>query len=158
MNKACQKTGMVHVILSRSYSVYLFCVIIGLILEMIYPLNISNIFYSNLGFIFMCVGTIFIYWAQSTSSTSKKKFLANTNAPRNFALGPYKYSRNPTHIGLLLVCFGFGFMIGSFFVIILTIFSFVITKLIFLPKEEGLLEKKYGEIYTKYKSAVKTWI
>lgn len=149
---------MVHYILSSSYSVYFFCVIAGLILDLIYPIHFASIFYSNLGFVFMCVGTIFIYWAQSTSSTSKKKFLVDTNVPRNFALGPYKYSRNPTHIGLMLVSFGFGFMIGSFFVVILSMLSFIITKFIFLPKEENLLKEKYGEVYTAYKKKVHTWI
>lgn len=158
MDITLRKTGMVHVILSRSYSVYLFCIISGLILDIIFPIEIANDYFSNLGFVFMCIGTLFVYWAQSSSTRSKNKFLENKDAPRNFALGPYKYTRNPTHIGLLFASFGFGFMIGSFFVIILTILSFIITKLVFLPKEEGLLEKKYGDIYREYKKEVHTWV
>lgn len=157
MENKLSKTNTVHHILSRSYSVYLFCVIGGLILDTVYPVHFGGAFHSNLGFLFMCIGTLFIYWAQSSSSAAKKKAL-KTNSHVNFKRGPYKYSRNPTHIGLLFVTFGFGFMIGSFFVIVFSLFSFVVTKLVFLPKEEKLLEKKYGEVYARYKKEVHTWI
>ncbi len=155
VNKA-SRFNSVHHVLSRSYSVHLFCVIGGLILDTIYPVHFSGVFHSNLGFFFMCIGTIFIYWAQASSSASKKSI--TTGGQRNFKKGPYKYSRNPTHIGLLFVCFGFGFMIGSFFVIVFSLFAFVFTKLFFLPKEERLLEQKYGDVYSQYKKEVHTWI
>lgn len=158
MEKDCQKPCMVHYLLSRSYSVYLFSIIVGLILDTLYPIHFSGAEYSNLGFLFMCIGTIFIYWAQKTSSNSKKKFLADTNTPRNFALGPYKYSRNPTYIGLMFASCGFGLMIGSFFVIALCVFSFITTKLVFLPREEEMLEQKYGNVYLDYKKKVHPWI
>lgn len=157
MQKVLSQSAQVHHILSRSYSVYLFSVIVGLILDTIYTVNFSNYIYSNVGFIFMCIGTIFVYWSQSTSSKSKKKS-ESLNITRNFACGPYKYSRNPTHIGLMFLALGFGFIIGSFFVIILTVFAFITTKFVFLPKEEELLEKKYGDTYRAYKKKVCTWI
>lgn len=158
MNKSKQMPNTVHSILSRSYSVYLFSVIAGIIIEHTLELYFSFPFYNEIGFFVMTLGTLLVYWAQSTSSRSKKNALRNKTGHRNFALGPYKYTRNPTHVGLMLMTLGFGILIGSFFVIILTLFAFITSKLVFLPAEEKLLEDKYGEDYTMYKKKVHPWL
>jgi protein-S-isoprenylcysteine O-methyltransferase Ste14 len=42
-------------------------------------------------------------------------------------------------------------IINSPFSIIFIIIGHLLSKLIFLKKEENLLEKKYGQVYTEYK-------
>ncbi len=105
----------------------------------------------------MVLGTILIYWAQKTSSCLKEKIKDN-NTHHTFARGPYKFSRNPTHMGLTFLTLGFGMLIGSFFVMMFTIVAFVLTKFIFLPKQEKILEEKYGQSYCEYKKKVKSWL
>lgn len=159
MQKTCEKPDTIHYILSRSYSLYLFSIVAGVIIDtVIYPLRFSFPFYTQIGFFVMMIGSVIVYWSQRSSSRSKKEFQKNPEGKRNFARGPYKYSRNPTHIGLMITSLGFGVLAGSFFIIIFIIFAFITSLIVFLPKEEELLAKKYGQAYIDYHSKVHPWI
>ncbi|MDE2030699.1 MAG: isoprenylcysteine carboxylmethyltransferase family protein [Patescibacteria group bacterium] len=157
-NEELHEEGMVHLILSHSYTTFLLAVVIGLILDIVIPINIlhGNV-YGYVGAVMIILGSLIIYWAQSTSSTTKKEMEVEKTT-RNFAAGPYKYTRNPTHVGLTIMTLGLGFLINSISLIVFVIIASFITKDIFLRKEEALLEKKYGQPYTDYKKKVRIWI
>jgi protein-S-isoprenylcysteine O-methyltransferase Ste14 len=151
------KDGMVHLILSHSYTVFLMAVVLGLILDVFIPFNIfNNYIYQYGGIILIILGSFLIYWAQSSSNHTKEDEKAGK--PRNFEAGPYKYSRNPTHIGLSIMTIGLAFLLNSVFSIILTVIASLVTKNIFLKKEEAVLEQKYGQPYLDYKKKVNTWV
>ena len=154
--------GMVHFILSNSYTIFLFAVVLGVILDMIIPINIFNSrMYQYAGIVLIMIGSILIYWAQSTSYHSKIEMIEGKlgkSVVRNFMEGPYKYSRNPTHIGLTLLSLGLAFLINSLFSVIFTIIASLITKFVFVKEEEDLLIEEYGQEYLDYKKKVKTWI
>lgn len=150
-------SAMVHFILSHSYSVFLFAVVLGVIFDTFIPINIyQSQTYQYIGFVMIVLGSLLIYWAQSTSSKTKKEM--EEGASRDFARGPYKYSRNPTHIGLAVMTLGLGFLINSLFSVIFIIIAFLVTKSVFIKKEEGILEEKYGQTYCDYKKKVRTWL
>jgi protein-S-isoprenylcysteine O-methyltransferase Ste14 len=152
------RSGMVHVILSQSYTVFLIAVFFGLILDLAWHITIFNDpFYSYAGFAMIVLGSVLAYWAQSTTRCTKKE-MEDGLQERDFERGPYKYSRNPTHLGLTLMTLGLGFILHSFFSVVAIIFASLITKFIFLRKEERLLERKYGATYCEYKRKVKTWV
>jgi protein-S-isoprenylcysteine O-methyltransferase Ste14 len=150
--------GMVHLILSHSYAVFFLMVILGVTVDIFVPIAIFNTrTYQYAGFTMILLGSWLIYWAQSTSRTPKEDF----NKPRtekDFEKGPYKYSRNPTHIGLTVMTLGFALLINSLFSVIFLVIASLITKFIFLREEEAFLEKKYGQVYTDYKKKVSTWV
>jgi len=104
------------------------------------PMGISLIFLASL----------FILWAQKTSRNLKKENLTK----ESFYKGPYCFTRSPTHLGLFLLMLGFGIMNSSTLIVIFSIFSFIITRLVYLQKEEKILEKKYGAPYIEYKKLV----
>jgi len=148
----------VHYILSHSYSVYLFAVVLGVIFDTIIPIDSFNgIAYKYTGLVMIVVGSLLIYWAQSTSSVTKQE-METEGKVRDFARGPYKYSRNPTHIGLAVMTVGLGLLINSLFSVIFIVLAFVITKSIFIKQEEMILEEKYGQAYCDYKNKVRTWL
>ena len=105
----------------------------------------------------LITGSVFIYWAQSTSANFRKRIEKNENKS-HFEFGPYKYLRSPTHFGLFIMTIGYSLIINSLFSIIFTLAAYTITKFFFIKKEEKLLEKKYGEDYAEYKKKVKNWI
>ncbi|MFN4181420.1 MAG: methyltransferase, partial [Candidatus Paceibacteria bacterium] len=73
----------------------------------------------------------------------------------HFYKGPYRYTRTPTHWGLFLLVLGFGLMINAFFITLLTIISFMVTKLVFIKDQENILEQRYGDAYRAYKNKVR---
>lgn len=152
-----EPTGAVHVILSHSYFVYMCAIIFGLILNFIFPVYFNSDFCSYEGIVCMIFGSYLIYWAQSTSGAMHKETVDDKAKP-DFNRGPYRFSRNPTHVGLAFTTLGFGLIMGSFFVVLLSAIAYIVTKVIFLPKEEKILEERYGSIYCQYKERVRTWL
>ena len=73
----------------------------------------------------------------------------------NFCKGPYCYARHPTHWGLFFLILGFGIILNALFVILCTLISFIVTKFVFIEKQEKILAEKYGAPYLEYKKSVK---
>lgn len=150
----------VHFVLLNSYLIFLFAVILGVFLDPFIDGKIFiDSFYQKVGFIMLLLGSILIYWAQSTSSVARHKINENNTTPYfYFKFGPYKYLRNPTHLGLFVITVGFSLIIYSLSGVILNIVAYMITRFFFYKKEAKLLELKYGQDYLEHKKKVKNWI
>ena len=141
-----------HSIFAHWYFLYFLLFILGVILDLVYPIKIfDSSFMSPLGFLLLVVATFIIFWEQKTP----KKLDAENVTKESFCKGPYCYTRHPGHWGLFLLVLGFGIIANAFFIIFLTIVSFIMTKLIYLRKHELVLTEKYGAPYEEYKKAVK---
>jgi protein-S-isoprenylcysteine O-methyltransferase Ste14 len=142
----------VHHILAESYTVYLFAFILGLLLSAGWPLKIfENNVFVGISVIIFLLSSILILWAQRSSKKLEKENLTK----ESFEKGPYRFTRNPTNLGLFLLVTCFGIIINSFFVVLFTLIAFFISRLFFIKKEEALLASKYGEPYLEYKKIVR---
>jgi len=103
------------------------------------------------GGLLLVLASLLIIWAQSTSRNLHKHDITK----ETFCRGPYCFTRSPTHWGLFIMMLGFGIMIHAPFIILTTVLSFIITRTIFLRKEESILAQKYGHAYLEYKKSVK---
>ena len=72
--------------------------------------------------------------------------------------GFFKFSRNPTYLGMTLALFGEAIFLGSLVTFILPILFFVLINKTNIPVEEKNLEKKFGKKYLNYKKKVRRWI
>jgi len=152
------RNGMVHFVLIHSYLIFLFSIILGVFFDTFLKQKLfSSIIYQEIGFFMLIFSTFLIYWAQKTSSNYQQRVIKDSSRS-NFEFGPYRYTRSPTHFGLLIMTLGFSLIINSVFSIILAFLAYLITKIFFLKKEEMILEKKYGQVYLDYKKKVKNWI
>ena len=142
----------VHKVLAQSYSVYLVSFLVGISLDIIFQLKIFNVqAIVFLGPALLVFATILIFWAQHTSRHLKKEDLSR----EAFFRGPYRFTRSPTHYGLFFLMLGFGIINNAVFVVLFTLVAFLVTRLIFLDKQEKILEEKYGTHYAEYKKLVK---
>lgn len=150
--------GIIHHLLFRSYAVYLFSVILGVIFDMFWHFDMfSNFLFDYVGISFIIVGSAVAYWAQSTSGNYKEE-IAKLKNKSFFNRGPYRYLRTPTHSGLFLMAFGLALLINSLFSVIFTIAAHLVTKAHYVRKQEKILESKYGDLYGEYKRKVKNWL
>ncbi len=157
-NQNKQNGPGVHFLLSHSYLVFLFSVILGVIFDIFAPFSLFlNVPSQGIGVILIFLGSVIVYWAQTTSGNYKENDPKFKNKSF-FYRGPYKFTRNPTHFGLLIMTLGLALLINSFFSIVFTIIAHVLTKIFFVKKQEKILEKKYGDLYLDYKKKVKNWI
>ncbi|MEK7569448.1 MAG: methyltransferase [Patescibacteria group bacterium] len=146
-------TNKIHHTLAHSYFIYLFFLVLGIALDLLFPMRIiKNPLSVGLGIFLLVIATIIIFWAQRTT---RNLHSGDTLTKEAFLCGPYCYTRTPTHWGLFILTLGFGFIANAFFVVLSTLISFFVTKFVFLRKYEEILEEKYGDAYRDYEKAVK---
>jgi protein-S-isoprenylcysteine O-methyltransferase Ste14 len=72
--------------------------------------------------------------------------------------GPYKVTRNPIYIGLILVYFGLAIVMTSLWVLLLLIPVLIVLQRGVVLPEEAYLERKFGDAYRKYQARVPRWL
>lgn len=142
----------VHKILAHSYSAYLFFFLVGIWLDLVYGLKVfNNSFVAPVGYAFIILGTLLVFWAQKTSRNLNKENISK----ETFLKGPYRHTRMPTNFGLFFLTLGCGMIMNALFVIVLAPISFIVAKFVFIKKQERILAEKYGAPYLEYKKSVK---
>ena len=72
--------------------------------------------------------------------------------------GPYRFTRNPIHLGFFSIYLGFTLLVGTSWGLWLSPFLiWTITNSV-VDAEEAYLEKKFEEQHTSYKSRVRRWV
>jgi len=72
--------------------------------------------------------------------------------------GPFRITRNPMYLQMVLVCLGFAVALMNLWIVILTpVCAWLLQRLAILP-EEIYLERKFGEAYLDYKRRVRRWL
>jgi protein-S-isoprenylcysteine O-methyltransferase Ste14 len=72
--------------------------------------------------------------------------------------GPYQHTRNPMIMAVLTVLLGESVLMGSWAILLWTVFFFTLNHVYFIFSEEPGLEKRFDESYRQYKQHVPRWI
>jgi protein-S-isoprenylcysteine O-methyltransferase Ste14 len=72
--------------------------------------------------------------------------------------GPYRFSRNPIYLGFVCLLIGFPFIFRSYWGLVLSVVLMISLYQFVIKHEEAYLEKKFGDVYTDYKSRVRRWL
>lgn len=142
----------VHVVLAQSYLTYFLLCSFGLFLDVFFPVTIHVP--KSVAFATTCfaIGPLLILWAQYTSH--RFEIIKKQTGQPQFNRGPYKYLRNPTQLGLLILVAGYTLVTGAATLFIATGVAYIVSN-VFFKKHEAILESKYGEPYQEYKSSVR---
>ncbi len=101
------------------------------------------------GILFLASGTI-LYAAAVISFRSLKR-MSGRDMSRLITGGAYRWSRNPQNMGWFLFLLGLALLRRSGMVLLLALLFWVSFRL-YLPLEEELLERVFGETYREYRS------
>ena len=72
--------------------------------------------------------------------------------------GPFRYSRNPGYLSLVMIYTGIATLRNALWVILLLPLLVVVTQRELIEREERYLERTFGEEYLDYKRKVRRWI
>ncbi|MBP6904859.1 MAG: hypothetical protein KBB91_02270 [Candidatus Pacebacteria bacterium] len=144
----------IHHILAHSYLMYFVSSIIGLFIDTLIGFSITVPYADTITGICFGVGALLILWAQYTSRHSAKKN-GDQEAIRGpyFFKGPYRYMRNPTHLGMVILVTGYTLVSGSIVFFAITVIGYLVSN-IFFHRYEAILDRTYGEDYQKYQASV----
>ena len=126
-------------------------------LDMILPRTV-DIFSPTLGTVIALPGLIFIFWAWIQFFLNKTTPIPNGEPSALVTGGPYRYTRNPMYLGLLIILASLGFFSGSPVYLLSPVALFFIIDRLFIPDEEAKLEQLFDRRFAEFKLQVKRWL
>ncbi|OLS23158.1 MAG: hypothetical protein HeimC2_27760 [Candidatus Heimdallarchaeota archaeon LC_2] len=128
-----------------------------------FPENINTPYpYNLLCFMIIFLGLILVAWANYTLLVIGKiglKAREPFHIPSKLVFeGPYKHSRNPIYLAVVIMLVGLAIVTTSLLLTILTLVLFFLFHIKFIGWEEKNLEEVFGDEYLDYKKRVRRWI
>ncbi len=78
--------------------------------------------------------------------------------PQIVERGPFRITRNPMYLQMVLICIGVSVILMDFWILALTsVCAWLLQRFAILP-EEAYLEHKFGDTYLAYKARVRRWL
>lgn len=78
--------------------------------------------------------------------------------PSIIEAGPFRMTRNPMYLQMVLICIGFGVVFANPWILLLTPACAWALYHWAIRHEEAYLERKFGQAYLDYKHRVRRWI
>jgi protein-S-isoprenylcysteine O-methyltransferase Ste14 len=123
-------------------------VIAGFIYSIFLPIKLNTMWFF-IGLLIFLIGFFIDLSVLYTIRTAKPD--------KPFTTGPYRYSRNPMYIALLLIMTSISIMSLSWLFLLLIIIVLIHLVLV-VPAEEKFCLKKFGDLYRDYKEKTPRWI
>jgi protein-S-isoprenylcysteine O-methyltransferase Ste14 len=111
-----------------------------------------------IGIFVFVVGVFLAVWAALLFRSKRTPIYATTLPETLVTSGPFRFTRNPIYLGLLLTLLSFVFLFGSLPMLVAPLFFLLVMNFYYLPFEESKLETTFGESYTKYRQRVRRWL
>jgi len=74
------------------------------------------------------------------------------------ASGPFRFTRNPMYLGLVVIGVGAALLAGTWLMWLVPVAVFALDQLVIIPFEERSMERAYGDAYRAYKARVRRWL
>jgi protein-S-isoprenylcysteine O-methyltransferase Ste14 len=139
--------------------IYAAAFVLGLLLQAQFPLPfLAQAVALGLGGVIAAVGALFI--ATSIPTMLRGHGTLNTAGPSAALVisGPYRYSRNPMYLGLILLYGGLACTFAVVWALPLLFPLVVYTQVGVIVPEEGYLNRAFGDTYHSYRTRVRRWL
>ena len=128
-------------------------------LQFLWPLNLPDLgFLEWLGWTVIVLGGLLMVW---TTIVFRKHGTPTDHSKPTTALitgGPFRYSRNPIYLALILIFTGLSLAYGNAWGLMMTgVFLVAVVRFTIRPEEE-YLEREFGTDYSRYTNAVRRWL
>lgn len=110
------------------------------------------------GVVIGIAGFILMMWSWAQLKRQRLAICLPEKTSHITKAGPYRFSRNPMYLGMVLMMLGLALYIGTLPFYLSALAYCAIIRIVFIPFEEHKLEKAFGETYTQYRSQVRRWI
>ena len=132
-----------------------FALILGRFIQI--PLAVPAIF-NNIGFALTLIGFLFGVGAFIEFRKARTTLDPHSSVKNLVTTGVYGFSRNPIYLGFLLMVIGLPLNSGYYWGFFISPFYALTMNRLVIEREESYLEKKFGDVYTGYKSRVRRWL
>ncbi len=110
------------------------------------------------GAVVVIAGIVLGWWPIRLFQETEQDARPWTATPEIVVKGPYRVTRNPMYLMMLLMCIGFSIILDEAWVLVLTPACAAVIYLTAIRHEEAYLERKFGDSYSAYKGSVRRWL
>ncbi len=111
-----------------------------------------------LGIVFVILGLSFILWARVLFKKKGTAILPTDNPTHFVNSGPYRFTRNPMYLGIVLILLGIAIWVGTLPLFFAPLGFFLTVQSVFIPYEEKNMERTFGREYLEYRKKVRQWL
>ena len=89
---------------------------------------------------------------------------AGSNVPTNLPTtaivesGPYRFTRNPIYLGMFLGLIGLAIAFDNLWLLMMLVPFALVIRYGVVAREETYLERKFGDVYHRYRGHVRRWL
>ena len=132
---------------------------VGFLLRWLAPLPVFTSTASvMIGPVIVALSFGIFFWAVGTMLHGHASIPTNKPTDAIVAGGPFRFSRNPIYLSMILLHIGVGAWTKSFWFFVLAAISVALLTWGVILREERYLARKFGDEYLSYKSRVRRWI
>jgi protein-S-isoprenylcysteine O-methyltransferase Ste14 len=110
------------------------------------------------GVIAIAVGFALMMWAWWLFRKSGTPIRPTSQATALVRSGPFRFSRNPMYLGIVVMMLGIAVWVGSLPMLIAPVGFFTFMSLVFIPYEERRLRETFGDAYISFTQKVRRWM
>ena len=111
-----------------------------------------------LGLPLLMGGAFLAAWFARTMRRAGTPFRLDEPATKLVTDGPFRYSRNPGYLSFAMIQAGASLLLGRPWGVVLVPATMAVIRHRVIEREEGYLERAFGDEYLRYKASVGRWL
>lgn len=112
-----------------------------------------------LGVALIAVGFAIAFWAISLFRIAGTEINPTSKTNKSLIIrGPYRFTRNPMYLGLIVLTLGVAFGVGSLPMFAVPVLLFTTANWVHIPFEEAKMRRQFGAAFGTYTSQIRRWI
>lgn len=139
--------------------IYLGGLTAGVLLHHWMPLHFMPVAQTGLvGFAFLLVAALIALSAKRAMHAAQTNINPRKPTTSIVTSGPYRFSRNPLYLSLVLILIGSACAADAAWILIMLLPVLAIVQVGVIQREEAYLTRKFGDEYVQYTKRVRRWI
>jgi protein-S-isoprenylcysteine O-methyltransferase Ste14 len=122
------------------------------------PVTVALPAVSIAGGVLFLIGAAIASWGLLTFLRARTTTVPGRVSSQLVTWGPYRFSRNPMYVGLVLAYLGEAGILRQVWPVFLLPFTVAYINWVVIPVEEGKLKEVFGEDYEQYRARVRRWV
>ena len=111
------------------------------------------------GVLLILLGVIAPVWAFRLFRREGTEISPTSPANRRLVTtGPYRLTRNPMYLGLVMTTFGIALWVGAWPMFAAPLAVFATASYVHIPHEEAKMRRQFGAAYDEYVRRVRRWV
>jgi protein-S-isoprenylcysteine O-methyltransferase Ste14 len=138
---------------------YVGVLLLALLLQQLVPFNpLPRTFSRVAAAVLLLPGLGLVFWSIWLFLRAKTSPLPMRPTTAIVSSGPYRWTRNPMYLGMLLIYIGVALLFDIFWALVLIPLVMALVVRLVIHREERYLQATFGEEYRRYQTQVRRWI